>query len=135
MTNQNDPTGLEKLTHSIDDLNAVESIQQRSARHTHIARVGLPLQVPAAPGTIAYFDNDGVESVEPIIAFAVEMHERIRVDGYKDYVYQTMPIGIDGEIDSFTVIAMPDGAIHFSDGTVQSLEEYRAARKLAQKWK
>ncbi|HVW53025.1 MAG TPA: hypothetical protein VHC91_21935 [Trinickia sp.] len=87
--------------------------------------------VPAAPGTIAYTDTEGCDSVEPVIAYSIELYECIEPDGFKSYTHWTTVLGIDGEINHYTAIVLPDGAMALEYGRLQTVEQYRNARKLA----
>lgn len=92
--------------------------------------VGPPVIIPAAPGTIAYTRMDDSESVEPVVAYSVEVFENTGPDGYRYYTHWTTVLGIDGEIVHYTAIALPDGAMALEHGVLQTVEEYRNARKL-----
>jgi hypothetical protein len=88
--------------------------------------------IAAAPGTIAYTDTEGCgDSVEPVIAYSIEVYERVEPDGFKSYTHWTTVLGIDGEIDNYAAIVLPDGAMALEHGVLQTVEQYRNARKLA----
>jgi hypothetical protein len=93
--------------------------------------VAAPVIIPAAPGTIAYTDTEGCNSVEPVIAYSIEVFERVEPDGFKSYTHWTTVLGIDGEINHYAAIVLPDGAMALEHGVLQTVEEYRHARKLA----
>ncbi|CAM2158939.1 conserved hypothetical protein [Paraburkholderia tropica] len=100
---------------------------------TKSVRVGPPTLIQAAPGTIAYSCVDGDEFIEPVIAYSVELMEHTDASGYVSYTHFTTILGIDGEINEYKAIVLPDGAMALEHSGLQTLAEYREARKLIRK--
>ncbi|MEM5461406.1 hypothetical protein VSR69_42550 [Paraburkholderia phytofirmans] len=98
-----------------------------------VTPVGPPAIIPAAPGTIAYTRIDDSEYIEPVIAFSIEVFENVAPDGHRFYTHFTTVLSVDGEISEYTAIALPDGSMALEHAQLQTLQEYREARKLARK--
>jgi hypothetical protein len=113
---------------------AIDKAKKPAARRVpqyKYRRAGAPVMHTPADGAVVFHEHDELLTLdgerelapEKVLGFATYSVERTAEDGYVDWIHESYPFGMHGDIERWFAIVWPDGCVDYMDGRCQTQAE------------